>query len=1122
MSPATARLLADIDTLPRPARMRFLAERARDLPAHELEPLLTELYAGDRFRREMALYLAVVSGHQPVMAAARNDPVWAIRRTAISAWLRSSPAGDPPAGTEIAAFVAGAPWHDRRHVYRLLRRLSRADIADALVDAVWERFGDTEAARLLPACSAATLARLLPELGYTVGDWRRLAERHPGVVLDVAAAQLAELTIPHRATWWALFGEGVLAAARTAAPRVLGLLELYAPPSHLTGPLRYYASLAAADHVRLLALMTAPGRTHWLAHARLPRPLLRQLAGLDTAQLAPLAQRLRENQGALVTLLRALPPSRRAALYAAAYTGVDRTQARPSDAMLEVLPRDLRTAEARRVLALDTIRADTELTLHYSAFLPWEQAREPLAAAARRGRAEDRAEGYGLLVACAARTADPDIVTEVIEYVQRIRNDQDPVRSHVITALTGISAELLQARAAEPLTRIAADTLAARDTSGQTRQALTVLAVAVLGRRAGVPPLLAWSLSTLQQMFENRLPPLGRLDRELRRGQELEVYAAVRKRLEAGVRRGSYDALFAVVRALGRRAWRMEPLQDMLRRAVHTGNVAGVMRQGIALWLADPATRSERVQRVLRTDSSAVILPEVWLVLCVSRTDLLDRALIGKRPEGKFLAAGVRWVPASAPHAHGWLPRHQAACARLLGTLAGDTGARIHVRTQAISTAARLGDAGWEVITRFAGSNNVSLAEAALAALARTDRPADALPVLLGHSGDDRARVAMYAAGRAARYIRPAQLLPVLTGGDAGAGAGLAAGKVTSRKEALRLIASLHLPGAGDILRQEWVRDGQHRDIRAAIASAARQRLHDPLSWPILAEAVVGGPDEALAVTALARVFACAPRYRPGYARLIAQACRSQDQAVAIAAWAAMPGWLDWAPDATAMISGQITNLEDRVRWQLGLPAVQVMLATGRPSPVLDDITGQLAALDGADGHDPLRDRPARQRLNLVIDRAAEWSRDAEPDLDRAPLADAGRALARQPDMTLPAAWLLLAATQFDEQLVSGLTEVCALVDGQPVTAIRLADSLTERLAADSRADPEIVRAAAARLERDGGLAAGLFAVALTSYGHRFGWPAAWRAQLRQLREHELADVRAAALAVFTVAELQT
>jgi hypothetical protein len=43
--------------------MRLLAERARGLSASEQDALLTELYAGDRFRRDIAAFMAVVAGY---------------------------------------------------------------------------------------------------------------------------------------------------------------------------------------------------------------------------------------------------------------------------------------------------------------------------------------------------------------------------------------------------------------------------------------------------------------------------------------------------------------------------------------------------------------------------------------------------------------------------------------------------------------------------------------------------------------------------------------------------------------------------------------------------------------------------------------------------------------------------------------------------------------------------------------------------------------------------------------------------------------------------------------------------------------------------------------------------
>jgi len=1027
-------------------------------------------------------------------------------------------------------------------------------MADDLIDAVWDRFGDAEAAKLLPACSAGALRRLLPELGYAAGSWSLLGARHPEVVLNEAARQLTDMTVPERGAWWVRFGQGVLAAAPAMPERVLGLLEDYAPGAWLPGPLRRHKDLAVADAGRLIALMGAPARARWLATSTLPGSLLREFAALDTAVLAPVARRLRDRPPALVALLDATPPARRAALYDAAYAGVNLSQSEPIAQILDVLPRSRRSAEAERILGLGKVRDNVALTLNYTAFLPWDRAKAPLTEATRRAGADDRATAYELLVDCAARSADAGVVTEVITYLCRIRNEQDPVRARALRALARVSPRLVQPAAAEALGQLAADALTARDAGNQSRTALATLATGVLRERFAEPSLLAWSLHTLQQLFGDDLPALGRLDTRLRRGQETEVLAAVADWLEAGMRRGSYGPVFAIARALGRRAWRLPRLQDMLRRAIDPGNVSGVMRQGISLWLADPATRSRRVEDVLRTDSSTVTLPVVWAVLDGRRTDLLDLVLDGAPPQGKFLAAGVRWVPPRASGARRWLPRQRAAYAALLATTAADAGAKLHERVRAIMAAARLSDPGFQVVQRYVDSANTSLAEAALGALAWTDRPGEALAILLRHTGDDRARVALYAAGRAARFIPLRQLGSILSAGQ------LAEAKVTSRKETLRLAAVLSVADVGEVLHRAWTEPGQHRDVKAAVVAAARQRLHDPVAWTILAEAATGTPEEALAVLAIADPLECAPRYRQRYGRLIEDVCRGSDQHVAASAWPALQRWAAWTPDIVPVVTVKLTDLDDRTIWRIVAAALPALLGSGCGGPVLREATGQLAALDRTDARSPGassgpgaagesgaagetgaasgpsavgtqdpgpdRDRPARQRLQAVVEYATRWAASADPNLDRSPLADAGRQLSGHPDGALLAVRLLIAAVPLDGaeggQLAGQLTEICDLVADQPVATTRVADALARRMSAalgERRMQPQTLRAAAAILERDGRLGAGLFSVALAMYGARLGWPAQWREQILRLRAHQLPDVRTAALSVVLAKE---
>jgi len=90
--------------------------------------------------------------------------------------------------------------------------------------------------------------------------------------------------------------------------------------------------------------------------------------------------------------------------------------------------------------------------------------------------------------------------------------------------------------------------------------------------------------------------------------------------------------------------------------------------------------------------------------------------------------------------------------------VAGDAGAKVWERTSAIAAAAQVPDAGPPIIHRYLDFPNVNLAETALGALAWTGEPDTALPLLLAHIGDDRARVAVYAAGRVARFLPPSRL----------------------------------------------------------------------------------------------------------------------------------------------------------------------------------------------------------------------------------------------------------------------------------------------------------------------------------------------------------------------------
>jgi hypothetical protein len=905
--------------------------------------------------------------------------------------------------------------------------------------------------------------------------------------------------------WWGRCGAGVLAVGAAAPARVLDLLERFAPPTFLPGALHGYGVLAAAEPQRVLALLTDPARTPWLTRTRLPRALLDRFTRLAPEALEGLARRLREQEPLLAALLDAVAPRHREQLYNAATADVDRSQSRPAVVVLQALPRRQRAAEAARILQLGQVRDDEALRLRYTAFLPWTEGEAALTAATRRAVADDRAVGYELLLACAGRTGDPAVVSQAVGLLARLRNEQDPVRARVLIALGQVPPGLLQPDVAPVLTQIVTDAVQARDSSGQTLNALSSLAVTVLRHHIDSPPLLQWSLQTLERLSDNeRIPMMGRLDTLLRRGQEHDAFTALRPWIEAGIKRGKYQPLFTIAWSLRKRAWNLPDLQDMLGRATRKGRTSPVVRQAVPLWLADPATRDTRVEQVLREDSSTVTLSEVWYAMCTRRTDLLDLVLTGAPPAGRFLTAGVRWVPTHAPGVRRWLPRQQRSYVELLARVAADAGTVTRTRTGAIAAAAPVPGHGWALVHRYVDSANVNLAEAALGALPWTDRPEQALPILLAHADDDRARVAIYAAGRAARFVPPSRLLPTL------AEYALARGKVTSRKEALRLLARLAVPGAVDVLRQAWRQEGQHRDVRAAVVSAVRSRLEDDDAWAILREAAAGGREDLLAVLAT-DAFEVAERHRRAYAQLVVQTCGSRDPQVARVAWQTFPGWAQWLPDPAAGVIARLTDLDDRVVWRAVTPALVALVGAGLGGPVLAEALIELARLDTADptSGEPERDQPARRRLDELVRQIVAWAVRTAPASDREVLRVAGRRLAEDPDF-IPGAALLL--THGADIAHADLAEVCDLLADRPVTAAHLVTELSDRLTRDQRTHASHLLAVAGQLRDRGDLAGGLFATSVAACGARYGWPTGWRALVAALRQHPVADVRAAAL----------
>ncbi len=1082
------RLLRSLDPLPYGARQQLIGRTAREMAGtSELDGLVRDLFGRNGFARRLAVQIAYVAGHGDFLAQAIAAPDTAVARHALVAAVRL----DLPA----RLFLDRLPLLSaelRRTLYRAVRRRNRRGLADALLPVVRAAHGDVEAASLLAVCTAETVRAVLPDLEHAVRGWSAIGRRYPEVLLDFVDAELAATSPTWWADVWGRVADGVTAAVTAAPGRVLDLVERVLPHAPLPWTFgKAAAALARHDPRRVVAVLVDPRRTGPVP-AR--RALWRALTALSDADLVAVGRVLPD--GDRLRFVHTVPPSRRAALVAGVYG--DRLDL-PAQ-VLDELPAAARTDIGRRLLARPAVADDPARRLDATALLPWDEAREALSTATHRATAGERAAGHELCVRAAVATRDPDVLGEVVANFARLANEQDPVRSRALEALAGVPSWMLRVSDADAYVKVMADGADARDASWQTQHAIRRLGRALIweGVVSGRFELVDAGRTGLAHLAGQTVGDLHGIGRSLPRGAEHEVFAALEPRLARDARRGRYDLLFPLADGLGRRAWGLPRLQELLDKA-RSAKDDHVVRRAIELWLAPPRTRDERVERVLADDRSTITLAVVAETVARRRTDLLDR-VIGKSAHGRFLKRGVRYVPSFPDCYDRWLPRQVDAYRHELLAYATSPAANPFEHAHAVHRLGRLPGSVAEV-RGFLTDPEVPVVEAALSALAWTDEPADVLPDLLAHADSDRARVAVYAIARCARFTAPDRLgellTPLLTGG-----------KVTTRKEVARLIAQHRVPGAVAALVGTW--DGAHRDVKRALVSATRWFPDDDAAWDLLTRATADEGEVAAAVLELLPTTV-PRRHRARYGSLVRAVAASADPDTARLGLSVLPDWLRWVDGTADLLVDLVMDLDNTATWEFALTALIRAAATASdPEPLRRAVTGLLTVADRHDA-EPDRDLPGRQRIEALV-------RQVVGHGDAAGRRAVAGALAPE-----------LAARGHDRAAVTLSAQAVPWGDeGADLNGLRTVARFAVRPTLRQQASHEVAAALSAVLSRlspdrlyDLAVALAVespsLAVAVTTTaGRAAGWPGRWRDLLRELRGNDDPDVREAARSVFT------
>ncbi|MFI6478268.1 hypothetical protein ACIBH1_10070 [Nonomuraea sp. NPDC050663] len=1066
-------MIDELESLSHPERCRRLSELARSG-----EPLpLGELAGGGPYERGIALTLAVhrartgAGGADQVVAAVRDpDPRIAARAMRAAAVL-----GRTDALFEVVATGSAAA---RETVYRVVRGLRDSGAAGALIDVVRPRWGDGEAAVLLPACDGDRAGRLVDGLAHAVRNWGAVARAHPDVFLGHASRTLSALPGSLHREWWERHRAGVQVAARLRPSVTLDLIEAHWMPEAWP---RNARPLVAADPDRVIAFLTHPDRKAFLTRTVRDRGVVRRLAALSDDRLAPLARALADDPNVLARLLAGIAPSRRAHLFDVAMAGRDLSEAHLRDEIMDVLPYERRSAEARRMAGMRSVADDPRSQVAVAAFLPYAEAEPIVRPWTRRPDAEERALGYGVLIAAAGRERDPAVLSGLLSSMDRLRNEQDPVRQVALDELTMVPPSLFGPEHLPALERLMLDALAARDLSYGTRSSLTRLADRIFAQGAarGHGELVEFALHAAELLTEHagRLT-VGDLRPLLRRGQEAGLIERLTPWLRSQAARDEHELALNLARGLGRRGHGLTALQEALEQATRSRH-DGVARTAIGVWLEPPRTREPRAEVLIARDPSAAVLPEVFAVLAHRRTDLLGVVLGTQAPTGRFAKARVLPVASDLALSR-WTTRQRARYAELL---AGFATRRAVPDTERDGAIRRLRDI--EALRPFLGSGHDLLRRAALTALPWTPSPQDALALLLEHIAGADAHVAAYAASRAARFVPPADLTAPLA-------AVLAAGKVTARKEAVRLAARFSVPGV-----LTWD-DSQHIDVRRAIASSAAQNLLDrDEGWQVLRRATEEGLADVLGER---RPLDLPPAARERYADLLVAAVRERPDKEEVLT--ALSRFAPFAPRALEILATLARDLERSRLPQSALRALAGLAATGVGGRELVETIEALAGARDQPDAEPGRDLPALRRLRSLVTVSIHL-------IQTRPWPVAGLIAP-----VLPAdlgAELLAASVRWEAP------ELDAIRPSGVLAALEVGRALA---GSAERADPSLVLPHAGRLAGGPATTALLACALVERCGPRALWPGPWRDLLRTLRAHPDPEVAYRARQIFTAAEV--
>lgn len=977
-------LLKEMDCLCYDDRSRRIALLAREnMNSKGFQKLLSSLIEGSTYEASLALIGAGVIKDIKIILLALKHPKESIRIKAAGLLGKLGSASD------IERELFNLSKNCRRKLLNTITIKQREDVAERLIDLVYDNWGAKETVILLPACGEETVRKWISQIGYAIENWFKLAQRHRDIVGDYFYLTLEKAPLREKTHVWWKFSTAIEILSISNPQLVLEAALNFGPKDFLHPVLKKHLGiLVRRCPEKVYGLITRiEGREYLLANG-VPKILLKNKKYFSTDQWIEISKLLAERPDYVVDILQHLAPSRRGEVFQAVYDEDKRKEQIFSVALLSNLPNELRDKESARILELPTVKSNHVMTMNIVACRYIDNSREILKKEAQSSNADERGNALSLLIQSTALSRKG--MGDTLEYLARIKNDQDPVRYRVLSELEICPPSIFNDTHVPALTLIIDSLIEARDSSVPTLWAAKRLVFNLMIHNAKnlESEIFKFSINTLIKLArKSGSLSLPSLEHNCPRGLEYIIFEEIYTLIVEANRRENYSFILEIANSFGKRAYGIEKLQNLLKEAIFAKPDSVSMR-AVTYWLADKATRDKRVMELLEMDKSFIKVPEVMMHVHRRRQDLLDQFISGNIIRGRFFTGKTIYLLPLYSGFHRWLPRQQKTFLALLERVASDRERNIYERTQAIKTMAMMPEVSVEEIKVYLKDREIYIIEAALHALSLTEEPDKALSILLENLEGDKARVAAYSIGRCFRRIGPKELnlkLHELLNKDKL--------KITVRKEAIRLLGDYKNKDSIGLLQQEFEKENQHKDIQIAIGHAARQCMDDVRAWEILKK-IAASPDRDLPRSLLNQSPQQLPEeYKAQYFELIATVAKHQESDVSTEAYNTMRYWTRGFEEIVASTTLKaILNLEDTMGWIAAMNTLVEASRDGKVNEIVIDAFRKLirAKIEEHWNANTQRDLPNRRRLAVLADKLTSL-----PRLNRLNLIDLYKGIIR-------------------------------------------------------------------------------------------------------------------------------